>query len=115
MFKIKVPKRFTVPVMLLRANDGAYVDGKWVDGIRQERLIHISFQPIQSGDYRLLSEGESPLGVYKAYWNGIFDHGKDGLRSSDQLIYKNTRYKLLSYNIWAQAGFSVALFKEVKP
>lgn len=115
MFKVKIPKRFTIPVTLSRASGGVWIDGKWVETVSPNIKIDVSWQALTPSDYRLLPEGESPLGAFKAFWNGTFVTGVDGQYRSDHLIVNSITYKLVAILNWTSGGYTAALFTELKP
>lgn len=115
MIKVRIPSRFQVRLEVSRELPGGYVDGKWVNGNKETRTVLASWQPIQSSEYRLLPEGESPLGVFTAWLNGTFQTGADGTQTPDRITKHGIEFKLLAIDDWHDGGYTAALFREVKP
>jgi len=114
MIKVRIPQRFRIPVLLLRQAPGAYVNGLFVDGFEEQFTINVSWQAIQPSEYRLLPEGNSPIGVFQVYWDQPFFYGRDGGEKTDRIEKGSIRYKLLKPNDWIDGGFVDGLFQEIK-
>jgi len=114
MIRVRVGGQFTIKLLIRRPGEGSYVNGIWVEGTPIDQSFSVSWQPISPSEYRLLPEGESPKGVFSAYWNGKFNFGEEGKQNSDRIFADGKEYKLVGYQDWHHGGYSIGLFREIK-
>ena len=78
MINVTIPGQFKNQTVTLTSKNGGYVDGIWVAGVIDPRVIKVSAQPVPPSDYRLLPEGGSPQLALEIFWSGVFSMGLNG-------------------------------------
>ncbi len=115
MISVSIHSEFMRLILLRRYELGAYVDGKWVDGVSADSPLTASVQPMSAAEYKRLPEGFSGLIGYKVWSNVDFQLGTDAGLKPDELLIDGLWFKLINKDPWIENGYSSSSFVEAKP
>lgn len=86
-----------IPITLLRKVQGAWVNGKWVEGIETPVVIDVNIQPIKGHELLMFPEADRTKEWYKLYSASEIRTDKEGTNGweADEFVYEGQRYKVV--------------------
>lgn len=99
--------RFRKPVQVFRRTEGAYVNGRWVDGDYASvgETILANIQPATASDYdRMVPEtgGRRIERMIRVYTGAALNVAGENDVNGDQIYYLGERYTVIAVSPWLQ-------------
>ena len=102
---------------VLRKVAGAYVDGRWVEGIESEIAMAASIQPAQGAQLNFLPEAQRTGEELIGYFAGeVFTSRAQAGKNTDVILWQGNRYLVLAVKRWlpTQIYWEAILTREVE-
>lgn len=92
---------FRKAVTVRRPPAGAYVDGRWVEGVPSEFSILASVQPANGEDLQALPEGRRKDAVYKLYTDTVLlSASPEAKRNPDRVVLFGEEFEVRNCQPW---------------
>lgn len=86
-----------IPLTLLRKVQGAWVNGKWVEGTETEVEIQVNIQPVKPHELLQFPEADRSREWYKVYSASDMRTDREGADGweADEFMFEGQRYKVM--------------------
>lgn len=116
-FKQMIQGYFGEQVSIERRAPGSFVDGVWQEGAETSISAFASVQPAKGSQIEFLPENQRTGKIYVAYVDTeIFTSRASTAQNSDIIVWRGTRYKVLSVGDWlpTQVYYECMIAKETE-
>jgi|SRR3990172_5373018 len=97
-----------IPITIYRRTEGAYVNGRWVEGTTVELPIEGNIQPAKPYELLQMPEADRSRAWFKVYTATALRTMKEGTGGydADEFVWKGDRYKVMKVDDWT-SGMSI--------